>query len=122
MMAKYVLVAEDDTDIQILVRDVLEDAGFDVGSAVGAETIAAVQARRPDLIMLDYNMPGMDGVRIAQALKADPETAEIPIVAMTAAGRAPMVCREMDAQGCLGKPFDIDHLVEAVDKLIHMTH
>jgi glycine/D-amino acid oxidase-like deaminating enzyme len=44
------------------------------------------------------------------------------IVAMTAAGRAATVCQEMDAQGCLGKPFEVDNLVAAVDKLIHLTH
>ncbi|HEX6510053.1 MAG TPA: response regulator [Chloroflexota bacterium] len=121
-MPKYVLVAEDDPDIQSLVRDVLEDAGFDVGSIMGPETLAAVHSRRPDLIILDYQMPGMDGILIAQELKRNPLTTDIPIVAMTAAGRTPMVCQEMDAQGCLGKPFDIDHLVTAVDRLVHMTH
>jgi DNA-binding response OmpR family regulator len=121
-MGKYILVAEDDTDISSLVRDVLEDAGFDVGVTVGAGTLKAVDERRPDLVMLDYQMPGMDGIRIAKELRARESTSNIPIVAMTAAGRAPMVCHEMDAQGCLGKPFDIDNLVAAVDKLIHMTH
>jgi CheY-like chemotaxis protein len=121
-MKKYILVAEDDTDISGLVRAVLEDAGFDVGVTVGPDTLRAVRARRPDLVMLDYQMPGMDGVTVAQQLKSDASTSTIPIVAMTAAGRAPTVCQEMDAQGCLGKPFDIDNLVDAVDKLIHMTH
>jgi DNA-binding response OmpR family regulator len=121
-MTKYILVAEDDSDISSLVRAVLEDAGFDVGVTVGSDTLKAVRARRPDLVMLDYQMPGMDGVSIAQELKSDSSTAAIPIVAMTAAGRAPYVCQEMDAQGCLGKPFDIDHLVAAVDQLVHMTH
>ncbi len=121
-MKKYVLVAEDDADISGLVRAVLEDAGFDVGVTVGSDTLKAVQVRRPDLVMLDYQMPGMDGIRIAQELRSDASTSAIPIVAMTAAGHAPTVCQEMDAQGCLGKPFDIDNLVAAVDKLIHMTH
>jgi CheY-like chemotaxis protein len=122
MMPKHVLVAEDDHDILDLVLVVLEDSGFRVSSAVGAETLKRVRADRPDLILLDYQMPGMDGITIAQQLKADPDTADIPIVAMTAAGRAPIICHEMDAAGCLGKPFDIDSLVETCDRLIHMTH
>lgn len=119
---KFVLVAEDDKDILNLVLAVLEDEGFIVGSTMGVDTLAEARSRQPDVILLDYQMPGMDGVRIAQELKADPTTREIPIVAMTAAGRAPYVCREMDAQGCLGKPFDIDHLVDVVGRLTHTTH
>jgi CheY-like chemotaxis protein len=121
-MQKYVLVAEDDTDILNLVLDVLEEAGFRVGSSVGADTLREVRTDRPDVILMDYQMPGMDGVSIAQQLRMDPETRTIPIVAMTAAGRAPTVCHEMDANGCLGKPFDIDHLVTTVQRLAHTTH
>lgn len=121
-MSKLVLVAEDDTDILNLVTAVLEDAGFEVGSAMGPGAVVEAKQRHPDVILLDYQMPGMDGVRVAQELHADPATKQIPIVAMTAAGRAPMVCHEMDANGCLGKPFDIDHLVEVVNAMVHTTH
>ena len=121
-MSKYVLVVEDDRDIVDLVLDVLEDAGFDVGSSVGPETLQAVRKRRPDVVLLDYQMPGMDGVSIAQQLRHNAETQTIPIIAMTAAGRAAVVCREMEANGCLGKPFDIDHLVDTVQRLSHTTH
>ena len=121
-MSKLVLVAEDDSDILSLVLAVLEDAGYKVGSTMGSDTVTQAKARLPDLILLDYQMPGMDGVSVAQELHADEKTRHIPIIAMTAAGRAPVVCREMDASGCLGKPFDIDHLLEVVDRLMHTTH
>ncbi|HLJ67302.1 MAG TPA: response regulator [Chloroflexota bacterium] len=119
---RFVLVAEDDSDILELVRDVLEDAGFRVAGAVGADALMEAKRNRPDLILLDYQMPGMDGVTIARELRADRATQGIPIIAMTATGRASAVCREMDADGCLGKPFEIDHLVTAVDRLVHLTH
>lgn len=121
-MPKHVLVAEDDHDILNMVLAVLEDAGFSVSSSMGAETLEAARARRPDVILMDYQMPGMDGISIAQHLRSDPSMQSIPIVAMTAAGRAPLVCHEMDADGCLGKPFDIDNLVQTVEQMIHMTH
>lgn len=121
-MSKYVLVSEDDTDILKLVLEVLEDAGYKVGSTMGANTITEVKKRRPDVILLDNQMPGMTGTRIAQEIRSDPATCEIPIIAMTAAGRAPHVCHEMDANGCLGKPFDIEHLVAVVQELAHSTH
>lgn len=121
-MAKSVLVAEDDTDILSLVLAVLEDAGYHVRSAVGRETLTEIKRQRPDVVLLDYQMPGMDGVSIAQTIRSNDDTKNIPIVAMTAAGRAPFVCHEMEADGCLGKPFDIDHLVEVVDNMVHSTH
>jgi CheY-like chemotaxis protein len=117
-----VLVAEDDVDILDLVREVLTDAGYSVGASVGADTVRAAREGHPDVILLDYQMPGMDGITVAQALRDDPDTREIPIVAMTAMGRAAFVCQEMDASGCLGKPFDIDHLLEVVGRLMHTTH
>jgi CheY-like chemotaxis protein len=121
-MPQYILVAEDDTDLLSLVLEVLEDAGFRVESSVGADTLKKARQDPPDLVLLDYQMPGMDGISVAQQLRADPATSHIPIVAMTAAGRTPMVCNEMDANGCLGKPFDIDNLVAAVERLLHLTH
>ena len=119
---KHILVAEDDVDILSLVMAVLEDEGFQVQSSVGADTIKLVRQQRPDVVLLDYQMPGMDGVQIARELRADPETSDIPIVAMSAAGRIEVVCNEMDANGCLGKPFDIEELVRVVDRLTHLTH
>lgn len=121
-MPKHVLVAEDDDDITSLVRAVLEDAGYSTASTFGVDTLTAVRKQKPDVLLLDYQMPGMDGIAIAQALHADPATQSVPIIAMTAAGRTALVCQEMDADGCLGKPFDIDHLVTAVERLIHLAH
>jgi CheY-like chemotaxis protein len=121
-MPRSVLVAEDDKDILALVEIVLEEAGYQVHSAVGQGALAVIAEKRPDIILLDYQMPGMDGVSIAQTVRSNSQTRTIPIIAMTAAGRAPVVCHEMDADGCLGKPFDIDHLVQVVDELVHSTH
>jgi CheY-like chemotaxis protein len=121
-MAKFVLVAEDDRAVLDLVTDVLKDAGYEVGGAMGADTVKKVRAQRPDLLLLDYQMPGMNGVQVAEALRADPETAGVPIITMTAAGNAPLVCQQMRADACLGKPFEIDHLVDVVDRLFHSTH
>ncbi len=109
-------------DILDLVKEVLKDEGYEVSATVGPETVQAARERHPDLILLDYQMPGMDGISVAQALRGGADTREIPIVAMTAAGRAAYVCHEMDASGRLGKPFDIDHLLDVVDRLVHTTH
>lgn len=121
-MGKYVIVAEDDIDIAYVVSDVLENENFEVSTTSGAETLDLIQRRRPDVVVLDYQMPGMDGVAIATRLRAATETRTIPIVAMTAATRAPEVCQSMGANACIGKPFDVGQLVTVVTDLLHTTH
>src|SRR5205823_1653770 len=97
--------------------------GFEVESAAGRSTLAELEEHRPDVVLLDYQMPGMDGIEIAREMRTHPELAEVLIVAMTAAGRAGWVCQEMGASGCLGKPFDIDELVRVVeDPFNHKAH
>jgi len=121
-MGKYVVVAEDDADIAYVVSDVLESEGYEVRTAVGAAALDLIYERSPDIALLDYQMPGMNGVTIANRLRERPETQDLPIVAMTAATRAPAVCEEMQANACIGKPFDVDQLLVVVEELVHTTH
>jgi CheY-like chemotaxis protein len=122
IMGKYVVIAEDDPDIAYVVTDVLESEGYEVRTAMGAAALALIEERRPDVALLDYQMPGMDGVTLAGRLRSRPETSTIPIVAMTAATRAPNVCKLMGADACIGKPFDVDQLLAVVSGLVHTTH
>ena len=122
LMAKRVLVSEDDPSIRQLVRDVLEIEGHLVEETMGADTLVCVEREHPDVIMLDYMMPGLDGIQIAARLHQNESTRDIPIIAMTAMDRAPMVCREMQASGCIGKPFDIADLLEVVGQVGHRAH
>jgi CheY-like chemotaxis protein len=119
---RFVLVAEDDTDIAFVVADVLQMEGYAVEVTSGEQTLDAMQRRRPDVLLLDFQMPGMDGVTIARRMHADPALREVPIVAMTAATRAAELCGRMGANGCIGKPFDVDELLMVVAELRHTTH
>jgi CheY-like chemotaxis protein len=121
-MVTTVLVAEDDNDIAALVRDVLEHEGYEVRRTAGAATLTAVREERPDVLLLDHNMPGMTGVEVARHLHNDPATSDIVIITMTAAHRLGVVCQEMGANGCLGKPFEIEELLSVVDKHSHSTY
>jgi len=79
-----ILVIEDHATQLKLAHHVLSDAGHEVGKAVTAEqAFAAIKADRPQLILLDLSLPGMDGLELARKLKADPETRAILIVAVT---------------------------------------
>ena len=80
-----ILVAEDDADNRRIVVKVLTLEGHRVLEASdGASAIALARAEHPDLVILDLGMPGMDGWEAARRLKADPQTADIPIIALTA--------------------------------------
>ncbi|HWM95251.1 MAG TPA: response regulator [Thermoanaerobaculia bacterium] len=105
-----VLFVEDDPDIQIVARMALEAVGgFTVlGCSSGAEALERVAAFAPDLILLDVMMPGMDGTATLEALRRRPETAEVPVVFMTAKVQAQEVSRyrELGAVDVIAKPFD----------------
>jgi two-component system, cell cycle response regulator DivK len=84
-MAKRILVAEDEPDNRRIVVRVLTVEGYEtLEAADGQAAVALARREHPDLIMMDLAMPGMDGWEAARQLKADPETADIPIIALTA--------------------------------------
>jgi len=104
-----VLLAEDDPDIQLVARLSLKRAQFDVTVVNnGAAALARVQESRPDVVLLDWMMPEMDGLETCARLKADPTTADIPVVFLTAKSQESEIKRGLDlgALGYITKPFD----------------
>ena len=111
-----ILVAEDDPYIRAFVEDLLIDAGHAVATTPnGQAALGVASARRPDLILLDMQMPVMDGWAFAQAYRQTPPP-HAPIVVMTAARNAEQRAAEIGAAGFLGKPFEIGELVELVER------
>jgi CheY-like chemotaxis protein len=104
-----VLVIEDNPLNLELATDLLEACGFEVISAQTAEAgINLAQESQPDLILMDLSLPGMDGLQATKALKADLQTADIPIVAVTAHAMKGDEQKALDA-GCeayITKPID----------------
>jgi len=104
-----VLLAEDEPDVQLIARLSLKRAGFTVVTANnGREAIEKVGEAQPDVILLDWMMPEMDGFDTCRHLKADPATQAIPIIFLTAKVQETEVSKAMamGAVGCIGKPFD----------------
>ena len=83
-MSKCILVVEDQDDNMQILRDLLLSADYEMIEAVnGEEALAAVAKRRPDLILMDIQLPVMDGYEATRRIKADPALRSIPIVAVT---------------------------------------
>jgi len=83
-MGKVVLIVEDDPKNMKLFRDLLDISGYTtIEAGDGEQGIRLAKRKRPDLILMDIQMPVMDGIEAAKILKADPETKAIPIIALT---------------------------------------
>jgi two-component system cell cycle response regulator DivK len=83
-MTKLILVVEDQEDNRQILRDLLGSAGFDLDEAVnGEEALAAVAERRPDLILMDIQLPVLDGYEATRRIKSDPALKDIPIIVVT---------------------------------------
>jgi CheY-like chemotaxis protein len=116
-----VLIADDDADILLLVRAVLERSGHEVVAASdGAEALASVRARKPDLVVLDIAMPEVDGLEVLRRLRADPTTSELPVVLLSARAQEADVKRGFasGASAYLKKPFSPRELSEHVAELL----
>jgi len=120
-MGTAILLIEDNVENRYMTTFLLEKHGYEVLQAVdGPSGIRKARQARPRLILLDIQLPGMDGYAIARALRADPATAAIPIVAMTSYAMAGD--REAGlAAGCTGyieKPIDPERFVAEVDRYL----
>jgi two-component system cell cycle response regulator DivK len=83
-MGSCILVVEDQADNRQILRDLLGNAGFDLIEAEnGEEALAALAKQRPDLILMDIQLPIMDGYEATRRIRADPEMKGIPIIAVT---------------------------------------
>ena len=118
---KRILIIEDDRDIAELVRRYLEKAGFTVDvHASGREGLAALTAHPPDLLVLDLMLPHVGGGEICRAARANPATALIPIIMLTArAEEAERIAGfEIGADDYIAKPFSPNELVARVRALL----
>src|SRR5215510_2936247 len=103
-----ILVAEDDPDIGSLLEHYLKKAGFlPTLVASGREVLPIVKRETPDLVVLDLMLPGLDGLQICRAIRADASTAMIPIIMLTAKAEESdrIVGLELGADDYITKPF-----------------
>ena len=123
-VSRRILVVEDQEDSRTILRDLLHSVGYEVLEALdGAEGVRMAQAERPDLILMDIQMPGVDGYEAARSIKSEPGLAAIPIIAVTSyalSGDQEKAC----AAGCddyVTKPFSPRALLAKVVEWLDRT-
>ena len=124
-MKRTILVAEDEPDIRRLVRTFLEAQGYRVVEAAdGALAVEAALRERPDLIMMDLNMPVLDGFEAAKRIRQHPALHDVPIVANSAFGDYGISFSLRDEELGTGftyyltKPIELDELKEILDQVV----
>jgi DNA-binding response OmpR family regulator len=121
--ARRILVVDDDADIRCFLAELLVDEGYEVDVAVdGEEALALLGDGRPTpyAILLDFTMPRCGGEEFARRYRESTDDAA-PIILLTASHQVAERCRLVQADGCVGKPFDIDRLLETLETRAH-TH
>jgi CheY-like chemotaxis protein len=112
-----ILVVDDERDEADLLKKLLEGEGYDVDLAHnGREALDLLRLRRPSLILLDYEMPEMDGLQVIQELKSDPTTRNLPVLLSTSSQI--VVSEREQADEFLPKPFVIEDLLALVEKML----
>ncbi|MBC7868344.1 MAG: response regulator [Gloeobacteraceae cyanobacterium ES-bin-316] len=118
-----ILVVDDDPEIGFMLKMMLEHKGFDVTVLQRAEATAdTVKENEIDLVILDMLIAGIMGTDVCRALKANPATALLPVLMITALPDAEKVCMPAGADAVLSKPFEMSELVTNVHTLLSLKH
>jgi two-component system cell cycle response regulator DivK len=120
-MKARILLIEDNPQNRYLARFLLEQRGHvTLEAETGPEGLAMAASELPDLILLDIQLPGMDGHAVARALKSDPVLRAIPVIAVTSYAMAGdrEKCLEAGAEGYIEKPINPDSFVTEVERFL----
>jgi two-component system alkaline phosphatase synthesis response regulator PhoP len=120
-MSGNILIAEDEAALSKVLKMMLEMQGFSVRTAGdGAEAMAMIKQQKPDLLLCDLMMPGMDGYQVCEAVKKDAKLKSIPVLILTAlkAGKEKDRLLALGADGFATKPFDSKALTAEIRRLL----
>jgi two-component system, OmpR family, alkaline phosphatase synthesis response regulator PhoP len=116
-MPGHILAVDDDDRIRRLVQFNLQRAGYRVSAAAdGLEALEQIGQEKPDLVLLDINMPRLDGIELLRRLRADPDTAALPVILLTAKAQDEDILegKRSGADYYLTKPFSPVELLSVI--------
>ena len=123
-MSKTILVVEDQEDNRQILRDLLASAGFRMIEAWdGKQALTVARSQQPDLILMDIQLPILDGYEVTRSIKRDPELKHIPIIAVTSYALSGDETRAREA-GCdayVAKPYSTRHLLAKIGQLLEQA-
>ena len=121
-MSKRILVVEDQPDNRQIIRDMLAETGYEISEAEnGEEALAVIAKNRPDLILMDIQLPVMDGYTATRRIKADPALRSIPISAVTSYALCgeDKKAREAGCDDYVPKPYSPRQLLEKIQQYLN---
>ena len=120
-MSRVILVVEDQEDNRQILRDLLKSADYEITEAEnGEEALATVVRQRPGLILMDIQLPGIDGYEATRRIKSDPALCSIPIIAVTsyALSGDEDKCREAGCNDYVSKPYSPRQLLAKIREFL----
>ena len=119
-MPKHIMIADDEADVVQTVCIRLEANGYRVTDTMGGRTVKDVLDHKPDLLLLDVMMPGMDGFAVLRELKRYPEAVRLPVIIFSAKPKSAMI-ELFDPEGISGyisKPYDARELLAEIKRVL----
>ena len=119
------MIVEDEKDVAFLLRDVLEEKGYRcLLESQGEKVVERVMTERPDLVLLDIKLIGIDGYTVCRRMKREPSIRDIPVIFITALNTEKDVIEAKEAGGVyfMSKPFDIHFLVRKIKDVLDPNH
>jgi len=118
-MAKTILICDDDKGILEVTKAVLESSGYKVKTLTSFDNFFnIVRTKKPDLLLIDLWMPKVEGDEVVKKLKQNKKTKSIPVIIVSASRDISQISKESGADNYLCKPFDIDELLNLVNKTL----
>ncbi len=121
--SKVILLIDDDIDLQQLTKIALKSRGYVVETANnGLEGLAKLETLKPDLIVLDMNMPKLGGLGFYQKICNGQDRPPYPVLVLTARTNLEQLLMQMNIDGFMGKPFEIDELLSKVEAILEKVN
>jgi DNA-binding response OmpR family regulator len=119
---KKILIVEDDLATQDIFKIIFESYGYDVECIDNGKTLFERRGNWPDAIILDKQLPGIDGIEACRHLKSQSVSKNIPVILITASGGVNQAAKVAGADDFFEKPFDMTSILKRVSDLIDKNH